>query len=32
VENGVLQEGLNFISKPVAPKELLQNIREILNG
>ncbi len=31
-ENGVLKEGLNFISKPVSPKELLQNIREILNG
>ena len=30
VKNGFLEQGLNFISKPVAPAELLRKIREIL--
>jgi two-component system cell cycle sensor histidine kinase/response regulator CckA len=30
-EKGVLDEGLNFISKPVAPTELLRKIRNVLD-
>ncbi len=31
-KDGILEEGLNFISKPVAPTELLRKIREVLDG
>ncbi len=31
VRDGFLEQGLNFISKPVAPAELLSKIREILD-
>jgi len=30
-KKGILEEGLNFISKPISPQELLKNVREILN-
>ncbi|PIV41722.1 MAG: hypothetical protein COS28_04725, partial [Nitrospirae bacterium CG02_land_8_20_14_3_00_44_33] len=30
-KKGILEEGLNFISKPASPHELLKRIRELLN-
>lgn len=30
-KKGILEEGINFILKPVSPKELLRKIREILD-
>jgi PAS domain S-box-containing protein len=30
-EKGVLQEGLNFIAKPIRPDELLRRVREVLD-
>jgi len=30
-KKGILDEGINFIAKPVSPDELLRKIREILN-
>ncbi|MEE8328780.1 MAG: hypothetical protein V3R54_02490 [Thermodesulfovibrionia bacterium] len=29
--NGILEKGLNFISKPVLPNNLLRKIREVLD-
>ncbi|MEF9438725.1 MAG: response regulator, partial [Candidatus Mariimomonas ferrooxydans] len=29
--NGILEKGLNFISKPVLPNDLLRKIREVLD-
>ena len=31
-KDGMLEEGLNFISKPVSPSELLKKVREALDG
>jgi len=31
-QKGILQKGLNFISKPVAPQDLLRKIRELLDS
>jgi CheY-like chemotaxis protein len=31
-KKGVLEEGLNFISKPVSPPELLEKVREVLDS
>jgi CheY-like chemotaxis protein len=31
-ENGILNEEMNFISKPVSPNDLLKKIREVLNN
>lgn len=30
-KNGIVEEGLNFISKPVFPNELLKRVREVLD-
>ncbi|MBI5026356.1 MAG: response regulator [Nitrospirae bacterium] len=30
-KKGILEEGLNFILKPVSPKELLRKVREVLD-
>jgi PAS domain S-box-containing protein len=30
-QNGILEEGLNFISKPFSPQELLNKVREVLD-
>ena len=30
-ERGILEEGINFISKPVSPGELLKTVREVLD-
>lgn len=31
-KEGILEEGLNFISKPVSPKALLRKVREVLDA
>jgi CheY-like chemotaxis protein len=31
-EKGVLEEGINFISKPVSPDDLLRKVREVLDN
>ncbi|MCJ7617805.1 MAG: response regulator [Desulfobacterales bacterium] len=31
-KKGILEEGINFIQKPVLPNELLRKIREVLDG
>jgi DNA-binding NarL/FixJ family response regulator len=31
-EKGILEEGINFISKPVSPDDLLRKIREVLDN
>jgi PAS domain S-box-containing protein len=31
-KKGILEEGLNFISKPVSPREFLQKVRDVLGG
>jgi DNA-binding response OmpR family regulator len=30
-ESGILEEGINFIPKPISPQELLRKVREILD-
>ncbi len=30
-EKGILDEGMNFISKPVSPKDILRKVREVLD-
>jgi hypothetical protein len=30
-KKGILEEGLNFLSKPILPYELLRKIREVLD-
>lgn len=31
-KKGILEEGLNFISKPVSPQDFLQKVRDVLGG
>jgi PAS domain S-box-containing protein len=31
-KEGILEPGMNFIAKPVSPKELLKKVREVLDG
>ena len=31
-KEGILEKGMNFISKPVSPSELLRKVREVLDG
>jgi len=30
-KKGILEEGLNFITKPISPRELLRKVREVLD-
>ncbi|NCO67016.1 MAG: hypothetical protein COY75_00890 [Nitrospirae bacterium CG_4_10_14_0_8_um_filter_41_23] len=30
-KKGLLEEGLNFIPKPISPRELLRKVREVLD-
>ena len=31
IKKGMLEEGINFLSKPVLPAELLRKVRDVLN-
>jgi len=31
-QRGILEEGMQFIQKPLSPADLLRKVREVLNG